>query len=270
VRRAASGAARVGSVSNRPRSLSRAHSDLARRGMGAGDPTVVPGAARLRRPARRAGAACASIATASSAWRAFEARSARQNSALGNAPTTGGLCCLRQRLSHDLVPDPPDKPRAPDQGKPEPAVHVATARPRCDRAAPRARRDRAALGEHGLHRADQCQLLDPGRLELGELGGILVREHTPLSFDRGRPWLRPRSRGWRERAVVCTGCAAKGLVGCYAAPSLRSVGSAGEVIVRREGAPGDARCRPSLSRATQFWDAAESPPRALGRSRSEC
>jgi hypothetical protein len=40
--------------------------------------------------------------------------------------------------------------------------------------------DRDLPGEHGLQRADRRELLEERRLERGELGGILVREHDEL------------------------------------------------------------------------------------------
>jgi hypothetical protein len=71
--------------------------------------------------------------------------------------------------------------------------------------------DRDAPREHGLEHADRRQLRDHGRLERGELGGVLVRQHEMLLCAQGRasghsaptwPCLRPSS----DRATSRRSC----------------------------------------------------------------
>ena len=71
-----------------------------------------------------------------------------------------------------------------DQGEPEPTVGAAALLEQLGFDAIRARQtprgDRDAPREHGLQRADRRQLRDQRRLEPGELGAVLVRQHEML------------------------------------------------------------------------------------------
>jgi hypothetical protein len=108
-----------------------------------------------------------------------------------------------------------------DQREPEAAVRGATLLEQLHLEAIGPRQppggDRDAARKHGLQRPDRRQLLQHRRLELGELGGVLVRQHKKLLraqamlqriLRRARPafvGLRPA----RLRAVPAARCGAR-------------------------------------------------------------
>jgi hypothetical protein len=106
-----------------------------------------------------------------------------------------------------------------DQGEPEPAAREPALLEQLGFNAIRPRQapggDRDAAREHTLERADRRQLRDQCRLEAGELGGVLVRQHeillraqAVLQRIRRAPCLRVcsaratwrRSCGWLRHA----------------------------------------------------------------------
>ena len=127
----------------------------------------------------------------------------------------------------------------PDQGEPEAAARDPALLEQLgfDAVRPREtpRGDRDAAREHGLQRADRRQLRDQRRLEIGELGGILVRQHEMLlrahavlerilrrpglAFVRLRPARLRAVLAARLGARIADGTAARG-----AAPALDMAG----------------------------------------------